>query len=127
MDNQIIPFYFRGLDTVEFSIYNRNMNSPELPEPIDFQWDKGNQSKSLEKHSITIQEAEEAFFGEKLIIPDQHHSEIEQRYDMLGQTNSGKTLYIVFTIRKLQVRIISARRADKKEREIYEKGTKKTT
>lgn len=105
------------------SIYTLIMNQPELPEPITFEWDKGNQSKSLEKHGITNQEAEETFFGEKLITPDQHHSKIEQRFDMLGQTNSGKILYIVFTIRKQQVRIISARNADKKEREIYGKTT----
>lgn len=116
-----------GLDSVEISIYNIFMNSPELPEPISFQWDKGNQSKSLEKHGITNQEAEEAFFGEKLIAPDQRHSGTEQRFGMLGKTSSGNILFIVFTLRKQHIRIISARKADKKEREIYEKSTKKTT
>ena len=114
------------LDSVEFSIYNRNMNDPQLPEPIVFEWDSGNQSKSLKKHEITNQEAEETFFAYKLVIPDQRHSQTEPRFGLYGRTNSGKILFIAFTVRHRRVRIISARPADKKERRIYEKTFKKT-
>lgn len=102
------------------------MNEPQLPEPLDFEWDEGNQTKSLKKHRITRIEAEETFFHTKLVHPDQRHSKTELRFGMYGQTNAGKTLFIAFTIRKGQIRIISARPADKKERKIYEETLKKT-
>jgi len=96
------------------------MNVPELPEPIVFEWDSGNQAKSLKKHGITNQEAEETFFHYKLVAADQRHSKTESRFGMYGQTGGGKILFIAFTIRNRRVRIISTRPANKKEREIYE-------
>ena len=97
------------------------MNSAELPEPIDFNWDSGNQTKSLIKHGITATEAEQAFFNFKHIIPDVVHStNTEPRYVMYGQTNMGKVLFISFTLRQKFIRIISARPASKKERNLYE-------
>ncbi len=101
------------------------MNLPELPEPITFDWDNGNIGKSLQKHGISDQEAEETFFHFKQVILDQRHSKDEQRFGMFGHTNSGKILFIAFTIRKKRVRIISARPADKKERNSYEQAFKK--
>ena len=101
------------------------MNDPELPEPAIFEWDGGNQAKNLKKHGVSNQEIEEIFFRHKLIVPDQRHSKSEPRFGMYGQTNSGKTLFIAFTIRGHRVRIISARPANKKEREIYEQQIKK--
>ncbi len=103
------------------------MNNPELPEPILFEWDNGNQRKSLEKHGISNQEAEETFFRPKLVIPDQSHSEAEDRFVMYGQTDNNKILFISFTIRNKRIRVISARLADKKERNIYGQQVKKTT
>lgn len=101
------------------------MNDLELPEPIIFEWDSGNQTKSLKKHGITNREAEAVFFHPKLVIPDQRHSKIESRFGMYGQTDAGKILFIAFTIRSGRVRIISARLADKKERKIYAEEIKK--
>ncbi len=98
----------------------------EIPEPIDFAWDAGNQNKSLKKHGITDQEAEETFSRDNLVIPDQRHSKAEPRFGMYGQTNTGKILFIAFTTRSKRVRIISARLANKKERKTYEKAYKKT-
>lgn len=102
------------------------MNNPELPEPITFDWDSGNQDKSLKKHGTTDQEAEEPFLRFKLVISDQRHSKAEPRFGMYGQTNAGKILFIAFTLRNGQVRIISARPASKKERNTYEEAFKKT-
>ncbi len=90
-----------------------------------FEWDGGNQSKSLKKHGITALETEEVFFNFYLVFPDQRHSLVEPRYGMHGKTNAGKVLFIVFTIRGLRVRIISARLASKKERNTYEEKFKK--
>ena len=101
------------------------MINSELPEPIEFEWDERSQAKSLVKHRITKIEAEEAFFRDKLIQPDERHRRTEPRFGMYGQADKGKILFIAFSIRKGRIRIISARPANKKERETYEKTFKK--
>lgn len=104
------------------------MHTPELPEPIDFEWDDGNQTKSLIKHDITAIETEQVFFNFKQILPDYIHSTTnEPRWVMYGRTNIGKILFISFTIRQELVRIISAHVANRKERNTYEETFKKTT
>lgn len=108
------------LDSVEFSIYNKNMNNPELPEPITFEWDEYNKTKIRLKHNTTPEDAEQTFFNERIIIFDQKHSAIEQRYQLLGMNNSNRVLFIVFTIRNNKIRVISARSASKKERSMYD-------
>lgn len=90
-----------------------------------FEWDKGNENKSLQKHGIAPLEAEEAFFNVYVVFPDQRHSTSEPRYGMYSTTNAGKVLFISFTIRGLRARVISARLANKKERETYEQTLKK--
>ena len=108
-------------DSVEAPIYNGFMD-------VDlkgFEWDKGNQSKSLEKHGITPLETEEVFFNFYVVFPDQRHSTAEPRFGMYGQTNTGKILFIAFTIRGRQARVVSARPASKKERNSYEEAFKK--
>ena len=89
-----------------------------------FQWDKGNVDKSYEKHGITPNESEEAFLDEKaIILRDIKHSDKEKRFSLISKTASNKLLFVVFTIRRKQIRVISARRANKKERSAYAKAT----
>ena len=89
-----------------------------------FEWDEGNRDKNERKHRVTSKECEEAFFdGQKKIIKDPLHSGKEQRYILLGKTKVHRRLFIVFTIRKLFVRVISARDLNKKEYPLYEKRT----
>ncbi|MFZ6007222.1 MAG: BrnT family toxin [Nitrospirota bacterium] len=87
-----------------------------------FQWDKGNIHKN-EKHGIHFQEAEQIFTNEPLLLlPDEKHSQRENRYHAIGRTNEGRILHVSFTLREqnTRIRIISARDANKKERSIYE-------
>ena len=87
-----------------------------------FQWDKGNSLKSWLKHRVTEGEAEQIFFNEPLLlVSDEKHSQEESRFRALGRTDGERYLFIVFTVRKDLVRIISARDMNKKEREAYEK------
>lgn len=93
-----------------------------LPEPIFFEWDKGNADKNFIKHEVTLKEAEQAFIDEKSIIfEDEKHSQKEIRYALFGVTEKGRKLSIVFTLRKDKVRVITARDMSKKERRSYEK------
>lgn len=112
------------LDSVEFSIYNSIMNPPELPQPIVFEWDKGNERKSHDKHKVSGQETEEAFFDtHKKLYEDIFHSGKENRYILIGKTQNKRLLYIVFTIRNNKIRAISARDLNRKERPLYEEKT----
>jgi len=92
-----------------------------------FDWDEGNARKSAEKHSVSQGEAEQVFFNEPLLLlPDQKHSDKEQRFHALGKTQDGRPLHVTFTLRdggKL-IRVISARDMHRKERMFYGKAKK---
>jgi uncharacterized DUF497 family protein len=51
----------------------------------------------------------------------------EPRYYVLGRTNDERHLFIVFTIRKNKIRVISARDMSRKERRIYREQIEKTS
>lgn len=88
-----------------------------------FEWDKGNFDKSYKKHGITSSEAEEIFLDDNaIVVSDVKHSDKEIRHVIIGQTEGKKMLFVVFTIRKEKIRIISARRANRKEKLIYEQN-----
>ena len=96
----------------------------DLRNLVGFEWDKGNIEKSYKKHGILPNEAEEVFLdNEILILEDVEHSKQEERFEAIGKTIEGKILFLAFTVRKYQIRIISARKANAKERRLYEKKT----
>lgn len=92
-----------------------------MPNPIQFEWDKGNLNKNWKKHRVANAEAEEVFTNQPLVYPDVKHSRLEKRLNCLGESNYKRKLFISFTIRKNNIRIISARNMNVKERKIYEK------
>lgn len=94
------------------------------PDALLFQWDKGNIGKN-KRHGIEDSESEEAFFDERRVIfKDTLHSKGEPRYRILGKTLKDRILFVVFTIRGKKIRVISARRLNKKEAPLYEKASK---
>jgi uncharacterized protein len=85
-----------------------------------FQWDKGNSQKNAIKHGVSKKECEQAFFNLPFIVSDDiKHSIVEKRYYALGKTDNHRKLFIVFTIRKNLIRIISTRDMNRKERKTY--------
>jgi uncharacterized protein len=85
-----------------------------------FEWDMGNLTKNWERHQVSMGECEQVFFNEPMMVFDDiHHSHDEMRWYLLGKTDSGRLLFVVFTIRKNLIRIISARDMNKNERIIY--------
>ena len=97
-------------------------NSSELENISGFEWDEGNINKNKAKHNLDRWTIEEIFFNEPLaIFEDLKHSQIECRYYVLGKTDDNTKLFVVFTIRNEKIRIISARKMNKKERMYYEK------
>ena len=96
-----------------------------LPQFAGFQWDKGNQGKNWTRHKVSDEECEEVFFNLPVVVaPDPAHSERENRHYLLGRTNDGRRLFVVFTPRGDKVRVISARDMTRKERRAYHEAEK---
>lgn len=95
----------------------------EKIKPVKFDWNKNNVNKNWEKHRVDYRECEEIFLkGQLKILYDIKHSQKEKRYIAFGQTNKDRRLYIVFTIRNKNIRVISARDQSRRERNFYEKS-----
>lgn len=93
-----------------------------------FDWNEANLTKNWEKHRVTPWECEQAFFNLPLVVAeDLAHSIVEPRYYVLGQTDAERRLFLVFTIRKRGVRVISARDMSAKERRTYHEQVKTKT
>lgn len=92
-----------------------------------FQWDAGNDRKSVDKHKVSRAEAEQVFFNDPLMITadDHHSSHREQRLHVLGRTDQGRVLLVAFTLRDGErlLRVISVRDANRRERARYVQST----
>lgn len=88
-----------------------------------FDWDKGNREKCQE-HGVSLAEIEDLFTRPVMILPDPAHSQTEERMRAIGKTEEGRSVFIVFTIRKNRrkrlIRPISARYMHAKEIRHYE-------
>lgn len=86
-----------------------------------FEWDEDKEQKNIDKHGIDFSTAA-LIFGDnnRIELYDEKHSEYEDRYITIGMVNNIVTvLYVVYTERKDAIRIISARCATRREREVY--------
>lgn len=92
-----------------------------IKEPIKFDWDKGNVGKNKKNHEVGEKEAEEPFFDKKKrTFKDRLHSGKEERFRVIGKTKQKRLLFVVFTIRNGNIRVISARETNRKEVFLYE-------
>ena len=89
-----------------------------------FVWDPNKAHANLQNHGVTFEEAA-TVFGDRLslTIPDPEHSLTEERYITIGKALTRKLLVVVHTDRGDNIRIISARRASRRERRFYEEVT----
>ena len=87
-----------------------------------FDWDEANTVKIRERHRLTPADAEDIFFHQPFVVrSDVRHSKTEKRYYALGQTGAGRRLFVVFSIRRKLIRVISARDMNRNETETYER------
>jgi uncharacterized protein len=92
----------------------------QLAAATGFQWDAGNLEKNWRSHQVTPAECEQVFFNQPFIAADDPaHSALERRFFVLGQTDAGRLLFVVFTVRDTLIRVISARDMSRREREAY--------
>jgi len=86
-----------------------------------FEWDDGNARKNWLRHRVSQTECEQVFFNRPLVVAqDEVHSDEEIRFYALGQTDAGRLLFIVYTLRGERVRVISARDMTRREQKEYE-------
>ena len=85
-----------------------------------FQWDEGYAPKVMARHHVSPGQCEQAFFVEPFVAEfGDKHSTKEGRWQALGQTTSGRGLFLVFTVRGTLIRVIAARDMNRKERKRY--------
>lgn len=92
---------------------------------IAFEWDATKASENKKKHGISFDEAKTVFFDENAkVIHDPEHSENEERFIILGLSSVTRMLVVCHCYRKSDsvIRIISARKAIKKESTQYNNG-----
>lgn len=96
------------------------MSKNLLADCVGFEWDDWNAGKIWERHRVTPEEAEEVFFHDPFVLKgDAGHSSSEKRYGLLGQTARGRRLFVAFTTRTRQIRVISALDMNQKESREY--------
>jgi hypothetical protein len=85
-------------------------------------WDPAKAGTNLEKHGIRFSDAELVLFDPQAITVEDLTAPGEQRHVSLGLDALGRILVVVYTHRGEDVRLISARRATRRERRQYEEG-----
>ena len=85
---------------------------------IKFEWDEHKDEINRKKHGISFEEAQTVFYdSEALLIDDPEHSLTEERFIILGYSSKANLLVVCHCYRTTDeiIRIISARKATKKE------------
>jgi uncharacterized DUF497 family protein len=88
---------------------------------MQFDWDPNKAVRNLSRHGVSFAEAATVFddsFGWAFFDPD--HSQDEDRFLMIGTSNTGRLLIVSYTEAADDVRIISAREVTRRERKDYE-------
>lgn len=87
-------------------------------------WDPAKAKINFAKHGVRLSDAEVALFDPFALTREDKRSEGEQRFVTIGTDASGKIVVVAFTPRRRgeSTRLISSRKATKRERTDYEKG-----
>jgi uncharacterized protein len=108
--------FFISVDINLHHIYSVIMNK------LAFQWDDNKNVSNRRKHGVSFEEAQTVFFDENAIeFDDPDHSIEEGRFILLGLSQRFKVLVVCHCYRsdESQIRIISARKATKREQGVY--------
>jgi uncharacterized DUF497 family protein len=94
---------------------------------MNIEWDEGKNNRNILKHGIDFLDAALIFLDyNRIEVIDNRKDYGEIRYQVIGIVKSS-ILYVVYTIRKSNYRIISARRASKNEKDTYLQDRSTTT
>jgi uncharacterized DUF497 family protein len=88
---------------------------------VKFEWDPRKALENVRNHGVSFEEALTVFSDwQQITIPDPEHSEGEPRWVTLGRSKRGNLLVVPHTERGEYIRIISAWRANARQRRQYE-------
>ena len=94
----------------------------------DFEWDPDKAKANIRNHKVSFERATTIFRDPNLLsIPDEEHSELEERWITMGLDETGSLLVLSHKFESVglgvsRIRIISARKATKNEIKQYEEG-----
>jgi len=93
---------------------------------VEFQWNPTKAAVNLNKRRLGFQEAATVLQDPlSTTFPDEAHSTEERRFVTIGVSEQGRVLVVAHTERNDTIRLISARRATRRERAFYEQGKPK--
>jgi hypothetical protein len=95
---------------------------------LRFEWDERKNSANKKKHGVSFEEAQSVFFDEDAIeYIDPEHSDDEDRFILVGRSYQLRILVVCHCFRRSAsaIRIISARKATRRERRVHMKKIKK--
>jgi len=94
---------------------------------LRFEWDPAKAASNRHKHGVAFEDAKTVFADEHgLLLDDPDHSAAEERFILLGLSPTAGVLVVVHCYRRHRdvIRLISARRASRRERQRYAQGWK---
>lgn len=90
---------------------------------MQFEWDPAKAAANIRKHGVTFHEAATVLEDPlSTTFPDDRHSVAERRFVTIGTSSRGRLLVVAHSERNDTIRIISGRRATRRERAFYEQG-----
>ena len=89
---------------------------------MDVRWDPAKAKANLRKHGVRFSDAESVFFDPLSLTMEDSSSEGEQRFVSIGVDSGGRVVVVVYTHRDEEIRLISARLANRHEIRTYEEG-----
>ena len=89
---------------------------------MDVVWDPDKAKVNLKKHGVRFADAETVLFDPNALTSEDMETEGEQRFVTVGMDALGRILIVVYTYRGEDIRLISARSANRRERMQYEEG-----
>jgi uncharacterized DUF497 family protein len=92
---------------------------------ISFAWDERKNQQNRRTHGISFEEAQSVFFDEEAVhFFDPDHSDDEDRFLLIGRSYRLRVVLLCHCFRESDrvIRIISARRATRAERSVYQRG-----
>jgi uncharacterized DUF497 family protein len=95
---------------------------------VIYEWDPVKAAANVKKHRVTFEEAALVFLDPAaLTFWDPDHSEEEDREITIGLSRRQRVLFVAHLAREGRIRIISARRATRREQKQYEEGSGEAT
>ncbi len=90
---------------------------------MQFEWDEAKAEANLAKHAVSFDEAMTCFFDPgQAVFYDPEHSDDEHRELLIGHSSHGRLLIVSYTLRRGIARLISARKATRREAKTYAQG-----